>query len=108
MASVNGVVVPWASMVKVRSNTDSGLHSGGEFQDAAVRAGRAGHHEPDRHLAFAMARFEIAQPSIMLISVQLRSDSTLALVNAFASARSAIRGGVLGVSARPSRHRERA
>ena len=40
---------------------------------------------------------EIAQPSIMLISVQLRSASRFALVKALSSARSAIRGGVLAV-----------
>src|SRR6266702_4299008 len=42
---------------------------------------------------------EIAQPSIMLISVQLRSASRLAAVKALSSARSAMRGGetALGV-----------
>ena len=84
-------------MVKVRSNTDRGLHSGREFEDAAVRAARRRQHQPDRHLALAMAGSEIAQPSIMLISVQLRSASRFALVKALSSARSAIRGGVLAV-----------
>ena len=40
---------------------------------------------------------EIAQPSIMLISVQLRNDRRLAAANALSSARSAMRGGVFEV-----------
>jgi hypothetical protein len=35
---VSGVGPPWASTVNARSNTDDGLHSGGEFEDAAIRA----------------------------------------------------------------------
>ena len=38
IGSVSGVVVSWASMVNVRSNTDDALHCGREFEDAAVRS----------------------------------------------------------------------
>ena len=56
IASVSGVVVPWASTVKVRSNTDYGLHAGSKFEDAAVRSARGREHQPDRHVALAMRR----------------------------------------------------
>src|SRR6202035_1045187 len=56
IGSVSGVVVPWASMVNARSNTDDVLHSGGEFEDAAVGAARCRQHQADWRLAFAMAR----------------------------------------------------
>src|SRR5262249_25205972 len=55
IATVSGVDQPLASMrVKVRSNTDRGLHSGGQFEDAAVRSAAGGEHHPDRHLALSM------------------------------------------------------
>src|SRR5215217_7558546 len=56
IASVSGVNIPLSSTLKVKSNTDDVLHSGGQFKDAAVRAGRRCEHQPDRHLAFAMRR----------------------------------------------------
>src|SRR4029079_6008402 len=56
MASVSGVPAPLSSTVKVRSNTDDILHSGGRFEDTAVRAACSGEHQPDRHLALAMRR----------------------------------------------------
>src|SRR6266566_7305568 len=55
IGSVNGVVVSSVSMVNVRSNTDDALHCGREFEDAAVRSAGCRKHEPDRHLALAMA-----------------------------------------------------
>src|SRR5215475_5884633 len=55
IASVSGVEPPLASMtVKVRSNTDRGLHSGRKLEDAAVRSAARGQHQADRHLALAM------------------------------------------------------
>src|SRR4051812_25845003 len=54
IASVSGVNMPLSSTLKVRSNTDDVLHSGGQFKDAAIRSTRGGQHQPDRHLAFAM------------------------------------------------------
>src|SRR4051812_43474308 len=56
MASVSGVGAPLSITVKVRSYTDSALHSGGEFENAAVRSARCGEHQPDRHVALAMRR----------------------------------------------------
>src|SRR6266446_8219888 len=56
IGNVSGVVVSWASMVNVRSNTDGPLHCGRKFKDAAVRSAGCRKHEPDRHLAFAMRR----------------------------------------------------
>src|ERR1700760_114981 len=52
---VSGVVVPWASTVKVRSNTDGPFHSCGKLEDAAIMAARCREHQADRHLALAMA-----------------------------------------------------
>src|SRR5918996_5433583 len=54
IASVSGVNIPLSSTLKVRSNTDDILHSGGEFEDAPVRSAGGCEHQPDRHLAFAM------------------------------------------------------
>ena len=54
IGKVSGVVVSWASMVNVRSNTDDSLHSGREFQDAAVPAACGGQHQPDRDFPFAV------------------------------------------------------
>src|SRR5882724_6047379 len=56
IASVSGVGTPLSSMVKVRSNTDDILHSGCEFEDAAIRPARGCEHQTDWHLAFAMRR----------------------------------------------------
>src|SRR6202040_2922625 len=55
IGSVSGVVVYWASMVNVRSNTDGMLHCGRQFEDAAFRSAGCRQHQPDRHLALAMA-----------------------------------------------------
>src|SRR5579871_5598664 len=55
IASVSGVEPPLASiMVKVRSNTDGGLHPGGKLEDAMIRSAARSQHQPDRHLALAM------------------------------------------------------
>src|SRR6516165_10101030 len=54
IGSVNGVVVSWASMVKIRSNTDHGLHASGEFENAAIRSAGRCQHQADRNLAFAV------------------------------------------------------
>src|SRR5215469_15349490 len=55
IASVSGVEPPLASMtVKVRSNTDCDLHSGGKLENAAVRSAGCGQHQADRHLARAV------------------------------------------------------
>src|SRR3954471_24330872 len=54
IGNVSGVVVPWASMVNARSNTDHSLHCGRQFKDAAVRSAGCCEHQPDRHLALAM------------------------------------------------------
>src|ERR1700704_4522871 len=56
IASVSGMPAPLSSMVKVKSNTDDVLHSGREFENAAIRSARGGQHQPDRHLAVAMRR----------------------------------------------------
>src|SRR5512139_3801474 len=56
MASVSGVEAPLSSTVKVRSSTNDVLHSGGQFEDAAVRSAGGGEHQSDRHFAFAMRR----------------------------------------------------
>src|SRR5689334_12080236 len=56
IASVSGVVEPWASTVKVRSNTNYGLHAGGEFEDTAIGAAGTRQHQPDGNLALAMRR----------------------------------------------------
>src|SRR4030081_1202245 len=53
---VSGVVVSWASMVKVRSYTDDALHTGREFENAAIRATGGRQHQTDRHLPLAMTR----------------------------------------------------
>src|SRR3974390_2873654 len=55
--SVSGVVVPWASMVNVRSYTDHTLHGCREFEYATIRSARRGEHQPDRRFALAMARY---------------------------------------------------
>src|SRR5215212_6892437 len=57
IGKVSGVVVSWASMVNVRSNTDDSLHSGREFEDVAVRAACSGQHQPDRDFPFAVTRY---------------------------------------------------
>jgi hypothetical protein len=44
------------STVGVRSNTDDVLHSGREFEGAAIRSARGGQHQADRDLAGAMRR----------------------------------------------------
>src|ERR1700721_2495087 len=54
IASVSGVVAPWATTVKERSNTDNILHSGGEFKNTTVRSAGRREHQPDRRLALAM------------------------------------------------------
>src|SRR5215207_2615342 len=54
--SVSGVGAPLSITVKVRSYTNSALHSGGKFEDTAIGAARRGQHEPDRHFAFALRR----------------------------------------------------
>src|ERR1700690_578114 len=54
IASVSGVVVPWASMLKVRSYMDDALHPGREFEDAAVGSAGGSEHHPDRHFTLAM------------------------------------------------------
>src|SRR3954465_7131364 len=56
IASVSGVVVSWASTVKVRSNTNYGLHAGSKLEDTAVRSARARQHQADRNLALAKRR----------------------------------------------------
>src|ERR1041384_1535592 len=56
IASVSGVNAPLSSTLKVRSNTDDILHSGGQFENTAIRSARRGQHQPDRHLALAMRR----------------------------------------------------
>src|SRR6186713_1583964 len=56
IASVSGVVVSWASTVKVRSNTNYGLHAGSKFKDTAVRAARARQHQADGNVALTMCR----------------------------------------------------
>src|SRR3954447_318490 len=56
IASVSGVVVSWASTVKVRSNTNYGLHAGSKFKDTTVRSARARQHQADGNLALAMRR----------------------------------------------------
>src|SRR5690349_14192780 len=56
IASVSGVPAPLSSTVKVKSNTDDVLHSGGQFENAAVRAACRRKHQPDGHLAVAMRR----------------------------------------------------
>src|SRR5512142_3141681 len=54
IASVSGVVVSWASTVKVRSNTNYGLHAGSKFKDATVRSALSCHHQADGNFALAM------------------------------------------------------
>src|SRR6516225_2977018 len=54
IASVSGVVASWASTVKVRSNTDYGLHAGSKLKDAMVVTACACEHQADGNLAFAM------------------------------------------------------
>src|ERR1700722_4939692 len=54
IASVSGVVVPCASTVNVRSNTDDTLHSGRKFKDAAIRSARCRQHQPDWCFALAL------------------------------------------------------
>src|SRR4051812_21223595 len=56
IASVSGVVVSWASTVKVRSNTNYGLHAGSKFKDTTVRTARACQHQADRDVARAVCR----------------------------------------------------
>src|SRR6187402_1194842 len=56
IASVNGVVVSWASTVKVRSNTNYGLHAGSKFKNTTVRSARSCKHQADRDVALAMRR----------------------------------------------------
>src|SRR5262245_10633070 len=56
IAKVSGVVVSWASTVKVRSNTDDGLHTGSKFEDTAVRSARPCQHQADGNVALAMRR----------------------------------------------------
>src|SRR3954451_22004103 len=56
IASVSGVVVSWGSTVKVRSNTNYGLHARSKLEDTAVRSARARQHQADRNLALAMRR----------------------------------------------------
>src|ERR1700759_3338758 len=56
IASVSGVVPPLlVSTVKVRSNMECGLHTGGKLEDAAGRATRRSQHEADRRVAVALA-----------------------------------------------------
>src|SRR3954462_642672 len=54
IASDSGVVVSWASTVKVRSNTNYGLHAGSEFKDTTVGSARACKHQTGRNFALAM------------------------------------------------------
>src|SRR5438128_1644032 len=54
ISSVSGVATPLSSTLKVRSNTDDGLHSGGKLEDTAIRTARGGEHQADRRLALAM------------------------------------------------------
>src|SRR4051794_41877582 len=56
IASVSGVVVSWASTVKVRSNTNYGLHAGSKLEDTAVRSAPAPPHQADGDFALAMRR----------------------------------------------------
>src|SRR6185295_4234194 len=56
IASVSGVNIPLSSTLKVRSNTDDILHSGGQFENAAVRSAGRRQHQPHGHLALAMRR----------------------------------------------------
>src|SRR3954469_11508760 len=56
IANVSGVVVSWASTVKVRSNTNYGLHAGSKFKNTAGRATRPGKHPADGNVAPAMRR----------------------------------------------------
>src|ERR1700742_931885 len=53
---VSGVGAPLSRTVKVRSNTDGALHSGGGLEDTAIRNAGSSQHQPDRHLAVAMRR----------------------------------------------------
>src|SRR4249920_4013738 len=55
IASVSGVVVPWAPMVNVRSNTDHRLHCRRQFEDTAIRSAGGGEHESDRRFPLAVA-----------------------------------------------------
>src|SRR3954467_2063424 len=55
-ASASGGGVSWASTVKVRSNTNYGLHAGSKLEDTAVRSARARQHQADGNFALAMRR----------------------------------------------------
>src|SRR5215471_15048347 len=58
IASVSGVVAPWASMmVNVRSNTDHTLHCRRELEDTAIRSASCGEHQSDRCFALAIAGY---------------------------------------------------
>ena len=97
MASVSGVVVSWASMVKVRSNTDRDLQSGREFEDAAVVPPAAASMKPTGISPSRWAGSEMAQPSIMLIRVQLRRARRFCRGERLVVGESAMRGGVFAV-----------
>src|SRR4051812_50119201 len=56
IASVSGVVVSWASTVKVRSNTNYGLHAGSKLEDTAVRTPPAPPHQAAGGLTLALRR----------------------------------------------------
>src|ERR1700693_2994246 len=55
IGSVSGVVMPWASMVNVRSNTDRVLHTGSKFENTAIRSAGCGEHQSDWRFPLAMA-----------------------------------------------------
>ena len=83
--------------LRLSGGCEHSLHAGGEFEDAAIAPPDAASISPTGASPSRWQGSEMAQPSIMLISVQLRSDSRFSLVNALSSARSAIRGGVFAV-----------
>src|SRR6478736_4668271 len=52
--SVSDAVVSWASTVKVRSNTNYGLHAGSKLENTTVRSARARQHQADGNVTLAM------------------------------------------------------
>src|SRR4051812_25050418 len=56
IASVSGVVVSRVSTVKVRSNTNYGLHAGSKLKDTTIGSTHACKHQADGDVALAMRR----------------------------------------------------
>src|SRR4051794_6060026 len=56
IANVSGVVVSWASTVKVRSNTNYGLRAGSKLEYTTVGSTRASQHQADGNVALTMCR----------------------------------------------------